>query len=274
MRYSVWLISLTIHSISLFSWRRNLQIYQHRCIETPQRGYIPSYQQAYSVIWFTSSSLDVLVLVHWAQWLIHEGFFIETVTPYTHVKYNQFRKDFVDRTRHMKSLQIRKELHNKVRRNAHNTVIPAKALRVSPHPSASLIDLEEICVNKPEISLMMFSKAQLETQCRMYGLQLPSGPTKKAMSECLKVAVDSNACNPNFTPAVRLKYHSSSTRIQPDSNGDYICSKYGVLYLDDAMWIGCDISKCQLFMCRHCTELIDDQDNQPAIQQHWVCPFC
>ena len=138
----------------------NISTQMHR---NTTEGYIPSYQQAYSVIWFTASSLEVLVLVHWARWLIHEGFFTETVTPYAHVKYNQFRKDFVDRTRHMKSLQIRKELHNKVRRNAHNTVIPAKALRVNPHPSASLKDLEEICVNKLETSLIMFSKAQLET---------------------------------------------------------------------------------------------------------------
>ena len=204
-----------------------------------------------------------------------KNFFITTATPYIHVKCNQFRKDLLDKMRHKKSLEIRKHLWNRVRRNETNvsTGVPTA---IKPPAKAKLSDLKSACT-KSASAVMKFSKLQLQTWCKMYGIKYNAGSSKKELAEKLKQATLSYPCDIDSGPSSAHQPESqASNETQSDMalDDDYICPKCKKLYMDEKMWVGCDNLACGLFICRSCAQLEDDLTFQNAVKSHWVCPFC
>ena len=125
-------------------------------------------------------------------------------------------------------------------------------------PEITLQELTKLCTQKPSSALQFFAKSQLHDWCKIYVIHLPSAYTKKTIAASLREAVIACAKDPQAGSSSSQSPGSSSVSQTPQDSGideDYICPKCGILYVDDNMWVGCDNTNCQLFICRHCARL-------------------
>ena len=195
-----------------------------------------------------------------------------TITPYIHVKYNQYRKDLLDKMRDTKSLEIRKALWNKSqkpqKRKLQAPPCREKQPCLSPQSTSSNKEIQNLVTSTSLSSLTSFPKKQLEAWCKILGLNT-SCKKKAELAQRLKAIV----AVPSQDNSIPGPSHARNEAISAREK-EYTCPKCNVIYLDDNMWVGCDNPNCQLFICRRCASLEDEEDYQHALQQNWNCPFC
>ena len=213
-------------------------------------------------------------------------FMMSSIQPYIHVKWNQLRKDLIDKGRDDKTLEIRKAIWN--RHHARNES-PAQTVTSDPVITATgktsqsgstitLSLLQSICTSRPVSALRKFNKDQLQEWCAMYGITTSSNSTKISMAtklkeevmRCSSVGETSSGNSGNKTYSTPKQ----SETIQGKSIIEYTCPKCNQLYLDDNLWVGCDNDDCGLFICRGCAGLLDEGSYGEAVSRHWTCPFC
>ena len=127
-------------------------------------------------------------------------FMEQTIMPYIHVKYNQFRKDMLDKIRENKSMEIRKTLWNKtrssvqrkVRHEDQNTDKLTMEQNVSRHVTGneSSQTPKKKCMHSAE-TLSRCKKIELRSLCINYGIRTTSKTTKADMIYALRSTTES-----------------------------------------------------------------------------------
>lgn len=215
-------------------------------------------------------------------------FLEETVSPYLHVKFNQFRKDTLDDIRDTKGLEIRKALFGKSSqgvlrpkrvsfhkptakkfKSAPMTVIEQDT---SPDLNIAHAFLKSICQGVSETySLLDFTKDNLKCLCSAYNLKVTSKQNKQDLSSALSDIVQQSNSVPN--PSGIRGTATTSAGASPDHD-DYVCPICRKTIMDDSFWVGCDNTDCNAYVCRTCASLEDDETYRSAVNRHWECPLC
>jgi ATP-dependent DNA helicase PIF1 len=214
-----------------------------------------------------------------------------TITPYIHVRCNQFRKDMIDKLRDTKTLEIRKAVWNRKRKGKATSGIPCKKVNSKLTMKVILEDkstdfqvsherLKSLCVSEKS-HLSSFGKEDLKILCQAYNVVYNSRWKKDDLIKGVadKIMISDSVVNPGVWQGQRVQdndreYHSENSREGEDEE-EYSCPKCNTTSdTNDSTWVGCDNDACGLYVCRKCAALENEEDYQQALKTFWSCPVC